>query len=139
MISNEEKLLKDRVQNMMKKLGISITSLSASKSEQVMIGRQIDPNKDTLIPYRTLYKLLYQYPSVSADWLILGEGSMWKRDHIAPNIYNQNNQGTIQMGASNSLVMCTTTEQMQERIRELETDKAVLQALLNKIDPNLQK
>lgn len=137
MISNEEKLLKDRIRHLLNVKGAKITHLAEQKSERVMLGRQFADN-DTIVPYRTLYKLLYMFDDISADWLIMGEGSMRKADCAAPRIYNTKNEvhdskagGDILVGATT--IPCSVQSIINEkdkRIAELEQDKQLLQGIL---------
>lgn len=137
MISNEEKLLKDRIRHLLNVKGAKITHLAEQKSERVMLGRQFADN-DTIVPYRTLYKLLYMFDDISADWLIMGEGSMYKADSLAPRVYNTKNEvhnstagGSIHVGTTTIPVpVQQLLDEKDKRIKELEQDKQVLQGVI---------
>ena len=55
---------------------------------------QASPSSDkrwALVPYSTIYMLLYMFPDISADWLVMGEGEYAQsRTCLAPKVYNHN-------------------------------------------------
>ena len=134
MISDDEKLLKERLRYVVQVKKTKMSELGRNDSERVMAGRQIGEN-DTTVPYRTLFRVLSMYPDISAEWLILGTGSMYKADRIAPvfnnEVHNSRAGGSISIGTS---AMTDSVQQLLEeknaRIAELEKDKALLQTLL---------
>ena len=138
MISTEEKLLKERIQHLLSFKKVSVASISDSESERVMLGRQIK-GENTVVSFRTIHKLLYMFPDVDANWLILGEGSMHKTvDH--PQIFNQqhyemqngqNNSGSINFGETIPYPVQALLDEKDKRIAELEKDKTQLQGLLS--------
>lgn len=146
MISQEEKDAKERLSTIVKNKGFKFTDLSDTKSGQVMVARQLDPTKETPVPYRTIHKILHMAHEYSADWVILGEGSMYKADHVAPHIYTQHNEvkgntagGDINVGPD-TVVTKKTVDTMQARIdelvariTELETDKRNMQLLIDSL------
>ena len=147
MVSNEEKLLKDRIIHLLAHKRYSIAKLADTESKRVILRRQI--NGDAVVPFSTLYLLLYTFHDISADWLILGEGSMLKAEHIAPHIHhnNYNNQlapgstqtGPVAIGHDTINIIRgreieerdTIIKQQAERIAELEKDKELLSGLLS--------
>ena len=143
MISNEEKMLKDRIRHLLNVKGAKITHLAEQKSERVMLGRQFADN-DTIVPYRTLYKLLYMFDDISADWLLMGEGSMYKADCLAPRVYNTKNEvrdskagGDILVGTTT--IPCSVESILNEKdrtIEDLRKDKAILQEVISKFISN---
>jgi hypothetical protein len=96
-------------------------------------------NGDALVPYSTLYKLLYMFHDISADWLVMGEGAISKADCTAPRIYNTKNEvhdskagGDILVGATT--IPCSVQSIINEkdkRIAELEQDKQLLSNILS--------
>lgn len=137
MVSNEEKLLKERIRNLLSMKGSNIAKISNSESDRVMLGRQINGD-NTVVPFSTLYRLLYMFHDVDANWLILGEGSMVRAEHVAPRVYTQNNNvhdnaanGDINVGSSvQTAPSLQQVEAMRQRIAELEHDKAFLEGMV---------
>ena len=137
MVSNEEKLLKERIRMLLAKKGITILDL-ADGDEVVAKRYRNQINGDALVPYSTLYKLLYMFHDISADWLVMGEGAISKADCAAPRIYNTKNEvhdskagGDILVGATT--IPCSVQSIINEkdkRIAELERDKELLSGLL---------
>ena len=137
MVSNEEKLLKERIRMLLAKKGLTILDL-ADGDEVVAKRYRNQINGDALVPYSTLYKLLYMFHDISADWLVMGEGAISKADCAAPRIYNTKNEvhdskagGDILVGATT--IPCSVQSIINEkdkRIAELERDKELLSGLL---------
>ena len=138
MVSNEEKLLKERIRMLLAKKGLTILDL-ADGDEVVAKRYRNQINGDALVPYSTLYKLLYMFHDISADWLVMGEGAISKADCNAPRIYNTKNEvhdskagGDILVGATT--IPCSVQSIINEkdkRIAELERDKELLSGLLS--------
>ena len=136
MISNEEKLLKERIRLVFSTHGMNISRFSESETDRVMLGRQIN-GTDTIVPYRTLYRILYAFHDVDANWLMLGEGTM-KRTADHPKIFNHNEVNGSTAGGSINVGTSTIPYSVQallyekdKRIAELEKDKAQLQSILS--------
>ena len=138
MVSNEEKLLKDRIKMLLAKKGMTIANLA--DGDEVAAKRYRNQiNGDALVPYSTLHKLLYMFHDISADWLVMGEGSMSKADATAPRIYNTRNE-VRDSKAGGSIHVGTTTipypvqallDEKDKRIAELEQDKQLLSSILS--------
>ena len=147
MIANVEKELKERLRALQSLKDIKYSDLAESKSERVMIGRQFGDN-DTTVPFRTLYKILYAYHDVSAEWLMLGEGS-WQKTKDCPKIFNQqhyemqngqNNNGTINFGDSViPYPVQALLDEKDKRIEELERDKKYLQLVIDSMTAGIQR
>ena len=147
MIANIEKELKERLRTIQSLKDIKFSDLAESKSERVMIGRQFGDN-DTTVPFRTLYKILYAYHDVSAEWLMLGEGS-WQKTKDCPKIFNQqhyemqngqNNNGTINFGDSViPYPVQALLDEKDKRIAELERDKKYLQLVIDSMTAGIQR
>jgi hypothetical protein len=146
MVSNEEKMLKERIKHLLVYKKMTISDLTRDEVLYKRLRRQI--NDEALVPYSTIYKLLYMFPDISADWLVMGEGSMRKADCLAPKVYNHNQVtnstagGDINVGVRSVAVphsldeiqvkdMQSTIAAQQQRISELENDKQLLQGLLS--------
>lgn len=140
-VTVEENMTKDRIKKLLSDRKASVSSLANNESERVLFGRQIGKEKST-VSYRLLHAVLFSFPDVDANWLLMGEGSISKAEHSATRIYTQhnelhdgsNNGGTINVGA-NTTVTSKTIEELESRIAELERDKHYLQALLEKFVP----
>ena len=136
MISNEEKLLKERIRHVLTTHQMSISRFSESEADRVMLCRQIN-GTDTIVPYRTLFRILYAFHDVDANWLMLGEGTMTKTaDH--PKIFNHNEVngsiagGSINVGTSQVPVpVQALIEEKDKRIAELEANNNTLRMLLD--------
>lgn len=146
MVSNDEKMLKERIRHLLSYKRASVSDLTDNVTLQVRYRRQI--NGDAAVPFSTLYKILYMYHDISADWLILGEGSMQKADHVAPHIHhnNYNNQlapGSTQTGPvaighdTVNVIRGREIEerdqliaQLQQQVAELKRDKELNQNII---------
>ena len=147
MVSNDEKMLKERIRHLLSYKKASVSDLTDNVTLQVRYRRQI--NGDAAVPFSTLYKILYMYHDISADWLILGEGSMQKADHVAPHIHNNNYNNQLAPGSTQTGPVAIghdtvnvirgreieerdiLIKQQAERIAELEKDKELLSGLLS--------
>lgn len=148
MVTNDEILLKDRIRHLLNLKKVNFGMLAdGNETLRARYGRQVN-NADTSVPYTTIHLLLSMFPDISADWLIMGEGSMRKADCLAPNVYknhqvtNSTAGGDINMGVRTVAVpqtsdeiqvkdMQSTIAAQQKRISELEQDKQLLQGLLS--------
>ena len=148
MVSNEEKMLKERLRFVFTQYNIKLKDIAPTKSLQVMLARQIGEN-DTTVPFRTLYSVLYAHPDIDANWLMLGEGS-WQKTKDCPKIYNQqhyemqqngeNNSGNINVGdAAISLPVQSLLDEKDKRIAELEKINQTLQNVVNAFTAGLRK
>ena len=147
MISIEEKLLKERIQHLLAFKKVSVASISDSESERVMLGRQIK-GENTVVSFRTIHKLLYMFPDVDANWLILGEGQMTKTKN-SPQIFNQQ-QYQMQTGENNSGVINFSENSVpvpvqmllnekDKRIAELEDNNKTLRTVLDSMTAGIRK
>lgn len=129
MVTQEEKLIKQRIICLLHEKQVNINKISVDDSERIKLGRQINGDS-TIVTVQTVQKLLNMFPDVSAEWLVMGRGEMIRQDAITHNELHQasNNHGTIQIGNHNSIN--SDTEALKARIRELENDKQLLQGLL---------
>ena len=136
MVTDEQKMLKLRIRHLLDTMKTSIRTLADTESERVMLGRQIN-GEDTIVSYQTIHKLLDMFPAVDANWLVMGEGGMYKSEHIAPHIYTQHNEvkgnsagGDINVGPD-TIVTKKTVERLETRVAELEQDKKNMQTLID--------
>lgn len=147
MISTEEKLLKERIQHLLSFKKVSVASISDSESERVMLGRQIK-GENTVVSFRTIHKLLYMFPDIDANWLILGEGQMIKTTD-RPQIFNQQ-QYQMQTGENNSGVINFSENSVpvpvqmllnekDKRIAELESNNKTMRTVLDSMTAGTRK
>ena len=134
-LTNEEILLKDRIRNLLRFKKKTITDFAPTDTLRARFGRQI--NGEASVPFTTIYKLLYEFHDIDANWLILGEGQMTKTTD-RPNIYNHNEVngsragGSINVGSSTiPYPVQALLDEKDKRIAELEKDKMQLQGLLS--------
>ena len=138
MTKEEEGLIKERMRFVLTKKRMSIAKFAENnKSDSVRYGQQF--NGSAGVQLATIYKMLYMFPDISADWLVMGEGAISKADCAAPRIYNTKNEvhdskagGDILVGATT--IPCSVQSIINEkdkRIAELERDKELLSGLLS--------
>ena len=135
MCTQQDKDLKDRIKHVLDHEGIKLARIANTEGERTMMSRHIN-GAETIVPFMTIYKILNAVPHISADWLVMGEGSMYKADHVAPHIYTQHNEvkgnsagGDINVGPD-TIVTKKTVEALQARVAELEQDKRNMQTLI---------
>lgn len=97
MLATEQILLKDRIRHLLHIKKCSISSLAENETERVRISRQI--NGDANVTIDTIRLILFSFPAVSADWLILGEGTIHKAN-TAPTVYNNNSVNNSTAGGN---------------------------------------
>lgn len=144
MVSKEEEMLKERIRHLLTMKRVSVASLADNETLRIRYRRQI--NGDAAVPYSTIHLLLTMFHDISADWLVMGEGSMRKADCLAPKVYNHNQVtnstagGDINVGVRIDEIqvkdMQSTIAAQQQRISELENDKQLLQGLLSAFTKN---
>lgn len=134
MVSNEEKMLKERIKHLLVYKKMTLSDLAKDEVLYKRLRRQI--NDEAMVPYSTIYMLLHMFPDISADWLVMGEGSMHKADYFAPRVYNTKNEvhnstagGSINVGVVQMPVQQIIDEK-DKRIAELEKDKQLLQGVI---------
>lgn len=142
-LSNDQKMLKERIRFVLAKFGKTATDLGDTENEKVRARRQV--LGEALVQTDLLQKLLYMFPSISADYVLMGEGSMLKAEHAAPHVYTQHNEvkgnsagGDINVGPD-TIVTKKTVDDLTAKIAELEKDKAMLQNLLNAFAAGMKK
>jgi len=142
-VSNEEKMLKERIRHLLTSKRASVASLADNENERVRLRHQI--NDDALVQYSTLYKLLYEFHDIDANWLILGEGQMTKNS-ARPNIINHNEVngskagGSINVGTSTIPVpVQMLLDEKDKRIEELEKNNATLRMVLDSFGSGTRK
>ena len=145
-LSHIEKDIKERIRYALSVNKKSISSITEDDSERIAFGRQIN-KEETAISAKTIYKVLYALHDISADWLILGEGSM-RKTVDRPQIFNQQ-QYQMQTGENNSGVINFSEnsvpvpvqmllDEKDKRIADLEANNKQLQGLLSVLTANAQ-
>ena len=135
-------MLKERIRHLLTMKRVSVASLADNETLRIRYRRQI--NGDASVPYTTIHLLLTMFPDISADWLIMGDGSMRKSDCDAPRIYNTKNEvhdskagGDILVGSTT--IPCSVESILNEKDRtidDLRKDKAILQEVISKFISN---
>lgn len=132
MVSNEEKMLKERIKHLLVYKKMTLSDLAKDEVLYKRLRRQI--NDDAMVPYSTIYMLLHMFPDISADWLVMGEGSMNKADHLDLRVYNEVHNstagGSINVGATIQMPVQQIIDERDKRIAELEKDKQLLQGVI---------
>ncbi len=136
-------MLKERIRHLLTSKRASVASLADNENERVRLRHQI--NDDALVQYSTLYKLLYMFHDIDANWLILGEGQMTKNS-ARPNIINHNEVngskagGSINVGTSAIPVpVQMLLDEKDKRIEELEKNNATLRMVLDSFGSGTRK
>ena len=144
MCTKQDKELKDRIKYVLEHEGVKLAHIANTEGERTMMSRHIN-GAETIVPYMTIYKLLNAIPRLSADWLVMGVGSMYKADCLAPHVYTQHNEvkgntagGDINVGPD-TVVTKKTVEELQARVAELETDKRNMQLLIDAMNVRPRK
>lgn len=137
MVSKDEEMLKERMRHLLHMMRWPLTKFAENETQRARLGRQI--NGEAAVPYSTIVMFLTAFHEISADWLIMGEGSMYKADHVAPRVYNTKNEvnnstagGSINVGTTTIPVSVQALlDEKERRIKELEKDKQLLQGILS--------
>lgn len=131
--------VRERIKQILIIKEVSVNKLAGYvTTEQVRINNQI--NKTTTISTNTLLLVLSTFPDVSAEWLLRGEGSMYRDGKDAsPNVTMKTTSGgQLQVGGSHNSMRvqadanaCADIIKIKdEQIADLKEDKANLMALL---------
>lgn len=135
-VSNEEKMCKERIRALLGHKHMAIANLTDNENERVRLRHQINDN--ALIQFSTLFKLLYMFHDIDANWLILGEGQMQKTAD-RPHIHNTKNEvsgssagGSIYVGTSTiPYPVQALLDEKDKRIADLEEDKRRLTTIID--------
>lgn len=134
-VSNEQKMLKERIRALLGARRMTASDLGETDNEKKVYQRQI--LHDSLVTVDTITKILYMFHDVDANWLILGEGLMQKTVD-RPQIFNQQRTEVHDHGTNTNNFGTQTIpypvqallDEKDKRIAELEKDKQQLQGLL---------
>ena len=135
-ISNEQKMLKERIRAVLGVRRKTASDLGETDNEKKVYQRQI--LGDSLVTFDTIHKVLFMFHDVDANWLVLGEGQMQRTvDH--PHIHNTTNEvngssagGSIYVGTSTiPYPVQALLDEKDKRIAELEDDKRRLHTVID--------
>ena len=125
-------MLKERIKHLLVYKKMTLSDLAKDEVLYKRLRRQI--NDEAMVPYSTIYMLLHMFPDISADWLVMGEGSMNKADHLDLRVYNEVHNstagGSINVGATIQMPVQQIIDERDKRIAELEKDKQLLQGVI---------
>lgn len=97
-----ESTILQRVNEFILKYGLSITSLSKTFGiVQTTLNRQI--KGDTQLSATTIEAILSNFPSISAEWMMRGEGDMEKVNQEIGDITNSSAIGNNVNGSGNKI------------------------------------
>ena len=144
MCTKQDKEVKERIRYVLDHEDIKLARIGNTEGERTMMSRQIN-GEETKVPYITIWKILNAVPHISAEWLVMGTGSMYSADHTAPRIYTQHNEvkgnnagGDINVGPD-TIVTKKTVDALQARVEELERDKRTLQAVVDAMTAGIRR
>ena len=146
MCTKQDKEVKERIRYVLDNEDIKLARIGNTEGERTMMSRQIN-GEETKVPYITIWKILNAVPHLSADWLVMGEGSMYKADHTAPRIYNTKNEvngskagGDINVGTQTiPYPVKALLDEKDARIAELEKMNTTLQNVVNAFTAGIKK
>lgn len=81
-----EKKAKERIRTLLKERNISFNSISETSAIQAQFSRAFGKGKDAKLSYELIEIVLRNCPDVSADWLLMGEGDMYKKTTELPPV-----------------------------------------------------
>ena len=81
-----EKKAKERIRTLLKERNISFNSISETSAIQAQFSRAFGKGKDAKLSYELIEIVLRNCPDVSADWLLMGEGDMFKKTTELPPV-----------------------------------------------------
>ncbi len=101
-----EELIRQRVKEIISSnKNVSLTSLGGSDSVKMQLSRQI--NGTTTITVGTILLILEKFPQVSAEWLLRGEGSMYRQENeplTLPNGGSAHGDGAMNHSNSDEII-----------------------------------
>lgn len=87
--------IRERIKIVITSYNKSINSISVNKTEQRRFNRQI--NEGANITIETITSILDYFPDVSSEWLLKGDGNMFKKSEMTdmPIQHNEHIKGSI--------------------------------------------
>ena len=132
MLANEQILLKERIRHLLHIKKCTISSLSENETERVRISRQI--NGDANVTIDTIRLILFSFPNVSADWLILGDSKTDRSNKSAPPMPSNKSYSSFIPSIDDAIaqrdVLINT---LRAQIDQLTRDKELLHGLLESL------
>jgi len=147
MVSNEQRMLKERIQALLHRKNYSVIKLADnSDTDRMRYGRQINGN--SVVSVDTVQKVLLTFPDVDANWLLMGEAPIFRSDHHMTRVYNTeyvnkvsdnaSQFGPVNMGKDTTQVIRDreieererTIAELRKRVEELERDKKMNQGII---------
>lgn len=110
-----EEALKQRIRRLLEERGSSVYQLAkAYNLNQKTLNNQI--NSETQISASTILHVIEAFPDVSSEWLLLGQGPMYKSENTtqAPSQAEENISGKAALN-----VLIKTIEYYQKEIERL--------------------
>ena len=81
-----EERTKERVRMLLKEKGLSFNAISETSAIQAQFSRAFGKGKSGRLSYDLIEIVLRKFPDVSADWLLMGEGDMYKKTTELPPV-----------------------------------------------------
>lgn len=122
MLASEQILLKERIRHLLHIKKCTISSLSENETDRVRISRQI--NGDANITIDTIRLILFAFPNVSADWLILGDSKTEKSNHFSTPILSNAADSTSILSIDDSIAQNSNLD-ISSRIKYVLSEKQV--------------
>ena len=140
-IAEKDVLLKERIKYLLVNKKTTINRIADSDTERIRLSRQINGDQ-TLVTFDTIYKILYMFPDISAEWLVRGEGTMTRSGEGAPRFYTTNNVhdnhagGDINVGPE--VHTSKQIKELQHKLDEVTADRDLLKKLLDAMTTTTQ-
>lgn len=74
--------IRERIKKALSFHGVALSSIAIDPAMQTRLSRQV--NSGSAITYDTLYRVLYVFPDISAEWLLRGKGEMILSENLPP-------------------------------------------------------
>ncbi len=74
--------IRERIKKALSFHGVALSSIAIDPAMQTRLSRQV--NSGSSITYDTLYRVLYVFPDLSAEWLLRGNGEMILSENLPP-------------------------------------------------------
>lgn len=81
-----EEKAKNRVRLLLKEKNLSFNAISETSAIQAQFSRAFGKGKSGRLSYELIEIVLRKFPDVSADWLLMGEGEMYKKTTELPTV-----------------------------------------------------
>lgn len=136
-VSNEEKMLKERIRILLAVKGKTASDLADPADENAKKRYQRQVLGEALVPYSTIFKLLYEFHDISPAWLVMGEGVMKRKDETAPrfyttnNVHDNHNGGDINIGPE--ALIDKRISDIQRQLEEVTKERDMLKGLFGSI------